>query len=109
MMVGMKKPDDIGTSALGRSRCVWTGAYQSITTFLKGDNIMTLYQLIENTTLQGNIRISMWKGDTEVVLATWMYCDGLYSTDIEEELENLVISYIYASSDGFLHIEVEER
>lgn len=70
---------------------------------------MTLYELVYNVTLQGNIRISMWVDDTEKVIATWENCQELFSGDIEDEWMDYVVKYIFCPGDGYLHIEVEEK
>ena len=70
---------------------------------------MTLYALVASTTLCGDIRISMWEDDREKVIATWTGCEQLWSGEIEEEWEDLVVTFIFASPDGFLHIEVKEE
>lgn len=70
---------------------------------------MTLYELVYNVTLQGNIRISMWVDDTEKVIATWENCQELFSGDIEDEWMDYAVKYIFCPGDGYLHIEVEEK
>jgi hypothetical protein len=70
---------------------------------------MTLYELVYNVKLQGDIRVSMWVDDEEKIIATWENCTELFSGDIEDEWMDLEVDYIFASPDGFLHIEVKER
>lgn len=69
---------------------------------------MILYDLVASVKLQGNIRLSMWEDDTEKVLSTWEDCELLFTGEIEEEWEVLVIDYIFCPGDGWLHIEVKE-
>ena len=70
---------------------------------------MTLYELVASVNIQGNIRISMWVGDEEKIIATWENCDQLFTGEIEEEWEDLVVDYIFCPGDGWLHIEVKDR
>lgn len=65
---------------------------------------MTLYDLANETTVQGNIRISQWKDDEEKIL--------LVKKDVEDfhcplKLEGKRVLYIFCPGDGYLHIEVE--
>lgn len=73
---------------------------------------MTLYELVDNVKLQGNIRISMWDfmGETEKVIATWENSvNELFVGDIEDEWADLIVDYIFCPGDGWLHIEVKEE
>lgn len=70
---------------------------------------MTLYELVYQTKLCGDIRVSMWKDDEEKIIATWTGVEELFSGDIEDEWMDLEVDYIFASPDGSLHIEVKER
>lgn len=70
---------------------------------------MTLYELAYQTKLCGNIRVSTWKDDEEKIIATWTGVEELFSGDIEDEWMDFEVDYIFASPDGFLHIEVKER
>ena len=49
----------------------------------------------------------MWRDDTEIVLSTWEECEQLFTGEIEEEWEDLEVTYIFCPGDGFLHIEVK--
>ena len=69
---------------------------------------MTLYELVYNVKLQGNIRVSMWVNDEEKIIATWENCTELFSGDIEDEWMDFIVDYIFCPGDGFLHIEVKE-
>lgn len=70
---------------------------------------MTLYELVYNVKLQGNIRVSMWVGDEEKIIATWENCAELFSGDIEDEWMDFIVDYIFCPGDGWLHIEVREE
>lgn len=70
---------------------------------------MKLYDLVASVILCGNIRISMWEDDREKVIATYTDCEQLWTGEIEEEWEDLEVLYIFASPDGYLHIEVKEK
>lgn len=69
---------------------------------------MTLYELVYQTKLCGDIRVSKWENDEEQVIATWTETEELFSGDIEDEWMDFKVDYIFASPDGFLHIEVKE-
>lgn len=69
---------------------------------------MTLYELVYQTKLCGDIRVSKWENDEEQVIATWTGTEELFSGDIEDEWMDFEVDYIFASPDGFLHIEVKE-
>ena len=69
---------------------------------------MTLYELVYNVKLQGNIRISMWVGDKEKIIAKWENCMELFTGDIEDEWMGFIVDYIFCPGDGWLHIEVKE-
>ena len=69
---------------------------------------MKLYDFVASVVLQGNIRLSLWRDDTEIVLSTWEDCEQLFTGELEEEWEDLEITYIFCASDGYLHIEVKE-
>ena len=70
---------------------------------------MTLYELVNSTTIQGNIRVSMWEDDEERIISTWENCEELFSGEIEDEWMGLVVDYIFCPGDGWLHIEVREE
>ena len=67
---------------------------------------MTLYELVNDVTLQGNIRISTWEGDDEKVLLTVENHDDLFVGDLEEAYEDREVTYMFCPGDGFLHIEI---
>ena len=52
---------------------------------------MTLYELVNSTTIQGNIRVSMWEDDEERIISTWENCEELFSGEIEDEWMGLVV------------------
>ena len=70
---------------------------------------MTLYELCYLAKIQGNIRISMWRGEEELVIAKFEACEQLFSGYIDDEWIDLVVDYIFCPGDGWLHIEVKEE
>lgn len=67
---------------------------------------MTLYEMTHNTTVQGNIRLSAWHGDNEIVIMAEENVDDLQYC-FPDVLEDCDVNYIFCSRDGFLHIEIE--
>ena len=68
---------------------------------------MTLEYLMNNTTIQGEIRVSRWAGGDEVEVKEFHYCDDLdYETDINEWRDHRVL-FLFTAGDGMLHIELE--
>jgi len=72
---------------------------------------MTLEDLISNTTLQGDIRISTFVSvhcqDIENVLKVIHGTEQLRLCDIEESWYNCEVYYMFCGNDGYLHIEIE--
>ena len=68
---------------------------------------MTIYELVNDSTIQGNVRISTWKEDEEEVLLEIRNTDDLFTSDLEEEWEDAEVDYIFCGRDGYLHIEVK--
>lgn len=68
---------------------------------------MTLGYLMNHTTVQGNVKLTMWRKDGSVA-----YEDTVEGT---EDLNNAKIhlwdqqeiKYIFAGADGYLHIDFE--
>lgn len=71
----------------------------------KGNEEMTLYDLVNQMTIQGDIRVSVW-GEEEEDVIEFENCDDLSSEDIHK-VENLEVLYIFSASDNKLHIELE--
>ena len=70
---------------------------------------MTLYDLVNDVTLQGNIRISSWNGDEEEVLLEVENHDDLFTGDLDESYEDREVTYMFCPGDGYLHIEIESE
>lgn len=68
---------------------------------------MTLYELVNDITVQGAVRVSMWNDDTETVLFETEQTDDFGTGDLEEEWEDLEVGYIFCV-DNVLHIEVND-
>ena len=71
---------------------------------------MTLQDLFDGgVTLQGNVRLSAWKGDEETSVREILECDDLSTAGLDERTKGRDIRYMFAPSDGYLHIELEEK
>ena len=68
---------------------------------------MTLYDLLNGTTIMGDVRLSKWVEDFEIVLFQTYGTDHFGPGDIPEELEHCEVEYLFCPGDGFLHIEIE--
>ena len=68
--------------------------------------MITLNDLLDNITVQGNIRISAWTRDGEKVIVMTDGYDSLFSSELPKRWRNSEVLYIFCPSDGFLHIEV---
>lgn len=69
---------------------------------------MTLYELVNDITVQGAIRVSSWnEHDEEDVLFQTDGTDDFGCGDLEDEWEDREVKYIFCPGDGFLHIEIE--
>ncbi|MBO5969204.1 MAG: hypothetical protein J6S14_11985 [Clostridia bacterium] len=67
---------------------------------------MTLYELINNTTIQGNVDITCFVDGIETDSETFLHTDDLASVSFPEEWEDYEVKYIWASNDGYIHIEI---
>lgn len=68
---------------------------------------MTLYDLVNGTTLQGDIRLSVWDEDgEEVAVEEYENCEDLSSADLSC-YEELAVNYVFVGGDSKLHIELE--
>lgn len=68
---------------------------------------MTLYDLVSQVTLQGDIRLSVWDEDgEEIEVEEYDNCEYL-SCHVVKRYENLEILYIFSATDSKLHIELE--
>ena len=66
---------------------------------------MTLYDLVNGTMVQGDVRISVWKDDEEIKVKEFTYVDDLSYNNIDEFLD-MTVSCIFCGGDGYLHIEL---
>ena len=73
--------------------------------------MFTLYDLVNSTTIQGNIRLSIWKNYAEEIECV----EILNTDDLEREVEMidrfvyLEIMYIFCTRDGFMQIELNKN
>lgn len=76
---------------------------------------MTLYDLCHATTIQGNIRISIFdeSGEEDQVFYIDSVIDDLLwdfscQKGFEEEMIEYEITYLFVGSDNYLHIELQK-
>lgn len=68
---------------------------------------MTLYDLANQITIQGDIRVSKFDEEgNEIILMNVENTDDL-ADELPEEYEDLTVKYIYEGEDG-THIEVSD-
>lgn len=86
---------------------------------------MTLYDLMENTSIQGNIRLAAYdESGNEIDWRDIDFCDGLSSYNLRElseidigygrmvectDLEWCEVLYMFCDKDGYLRIELEYK
>jgi hypothetical protein len=71
---------------------------------------MTLYDLINDTTIQGNVQVSTFDNHgNEVVLRKVWNTDDLSWGERLEKWENREVVYMFCGNDGCLHIEIESE
>ena len=68
---------------------------------------MTLYDLVNSTTVQGDIRLSVWKDHEEVEVKQFTYVDDLSYNSVPNKYLDMEVNFIFCGGDGFLHIELE--
>ena len=70
--------------------------------------MITLYDLMYNTTVQGDVRIRVYKDDSydEIAMKLFRNVDDLSGEDIPSEWEYLEVRYIFVGGDGILNIEL---
>lgn len=69
---------------------------------------MTLYDLANQITIQGDIRVSKFDEEAnEIILMNVENTDDLAS-ELPEEYEDLTVKYIFNGEDG-THIEVSDK
>ena len=68
---------------------------------------MTIYELVNDTTVQGAIRVSVFDDDEELILWKTDGTDDFSTGDADEWWEDLNVNYLFCDGSGVLHIEVE--
>ena len=76
---------------------------------------MTLYELCQGATIQGNVRISIFDedGEEEKVFYIDQVVDDLLwdfscEQDFEEEMIEYDVTYLFVGKDNYLHIELQK-
>lgn len=70
---------------------------------------MTLYELVNNTTIQGNVDITYFEGNgNEQGDMTFSYVEDLsgHLGELPEGWEDCEVRFIWPAADGWLHIEI---
>ena len=77
---------------------------------------MTLYELCKATTIQGNVRISIFdeSGEEEKVFYIDQVIDDLLwdfscEHDFREPMVDYEITYLFVGKDNYLHIELQKE
>lgn len=70
--------------------------------------MITLYDLMHNTTVQGDVRIRVYKDDSydEIAMKLFRNVDDLNGEDIPPEWADLEVRYIFVGGDAVLNIEL---
>lgn len=70
--------------------------------------MITLYDLMHNTTVQGDVRIRVYMDGNYDEIAMMMYrnVDDLSGENIPTEWEDLEVRYIFVGGDSILNIEL---
>ena len=58
--------------------------------------------------IQGDVRLSVWKGDEETLIKEIRGTENLAAEKIKKYL-SMEVTYMFASPDGFLHIELTQK
>ena len=58
--------------------------------------------------IQGDVRLSVWKGDEETMINEIRGTENLNGEKIKKYL-SMEVTYMFASPDGFLHIELTPK
>ena len=67
---------------------------------------MTLYDLVNGTCVQGDVRISVWKDDEEIAVKCYTGVDDLAYVRTPAYMEEMCVKYMFCPGDGYLHIEL---
>ena len=70
---------------------------------------LTLYELVSDVTIQGNVRISYWENDEEQVIRTFDGVEYILNHQIPKRYRDADVIYMFCPGDGYLHIEVESE
>lgn len=70
---------------------------------------MTLIELTEDTTIQGNVRISYWDDDEEYVIYQIENTECLRLPAKLRKYRQRDVKYIFCPGDNFIHIEIEHK
>ena len=58
--------------------------------------------------IQGDVRLSVWKGDEETMIKEIRGTENLNGEKIKK-YRDMEVTYMFASPDGFLHIELRPK
>lgn len=67
---------------------------------------MLFGNLIKNTTIQGDVRLSVWKDDEETSVEYFHNVDDM-KTEPCRLFAWLKVKYVFCPGDGYLHIELD--
>ena len=70
---------------------------------------MTLGELVENITIQSNVKIDLMFSDGQSETVFNEETDDLTYADIDDKYLNLKVLYVYANQDGELVIELDSE
>lgn len=70
--------------------------------------MITLYDLMHNTTVQGDVRIRVYMDGNydEIAMMLYRNVDDLNGENIPADWEDLEVRYIFVGGDGILNIEL---
>lgn len=73
--------------------------------------MITLGDIVDNITIQGDVRISTWDhdGENETVLFQKNVGDYFCLPRFLRKYENREVLYMFCPGDGYLHIEIESE
>lgn len=72
--------------------------------------MLTLEDLLDNVTVQGDVRVSAWENEEETVIGTFDAVEYLSANNVLlKKWRDAEVLYMFTPGDGFLHIEVERR
>ena len=71
------------------------------------NNMITISDLLDNITVQGDVRVSAWTRDEDEKVILLTECDGgLSASRLPKRWRNAEVLYMFCPGDGILHIEV---